>query len=116
MCVCVSLIGYLLFAALPNEFGYYGAALVIGLGNGHMYPAYQNMFVNLAPHSQRGTANSSILVAWDVGVGLGILLGGVLSKNWGYGAAFWTAWIVYLLGFFGYWIYVKGHFLRERLR
>ena len=74
------------------------------------------MFVNLAPHSQRGTANSSILVAWDVGVGLGILLGGVLSKKWGYGAAFWSAWIVNLLGFLGYWIYVKGHFLRERLR
>ena len=44
------------------------------------------------------------------------LLGGVLSKNWGYGAAFWSAWIVNLLGFLGYWIYVKGHFLKERLR
>lgn len=114
--VCVSLIGYLMFAALPNAVGYYGAALVIGLGNGHMYPAYQNMFVNLAPHTQRGTANSSILVAWDVGVGLGILLGGVLSEAWGYGAAFWAAWIVNLMGFAGFWLYVKGHFTRERLR
>ena len=114
--VCVSLIGYLMFAALPNPVGYYGAALVIGLGNGHMYPAYQNMFVNLAPHTQRGTANSSILVAWDVGVGLGILLGGVLSEAWGYGAAFWAAWIVNLTGFAGFWLYVKGHFTRERLR
>ena len=61
--VCVSLLGYLLFAAVPNEIGYYGAALIIGLGNGHMYPAYQNMFVDLAPHTQRGTANSSILVS-----------------------------------------------------
>lgn len=114
--VCVSLIGYLMFAALPNAVGYYGAALVIGLGNGHMYPAYQNMFVNLAPHTQRGTANSSILVAWDVGVGLGILLGGVLSEAWGYGSAFWAAWIVNLTGFAGFWLYVKGHFTRERLR
>ena len=114
--VCVSLCGYLLFAALPNAFGYYGAALIIGLGNGHMYPAYQNMFVNLAEHNQRGTANSSILVAWDVGVGMGILLGGILSEHYGYAAAFWTAWIVNLLGFLGFWLYVKGHFLRNRLR
>lgn len=114
--VCVSLCGYLLFAAVPNEIGYYGAALIIGLGNGHMYPAYQNMFVDLAPHTQRGTANSSILVSWDVGVGMGILLGGVLTENWGYGMAFWMAWVVNLLGFAGYWLYVKGHFTRNKLR
>lgn len=116
MGVCVSLCGYLLFAAMPNEIGYYGAALIIGLGNGHMYPAYQNMFVNLAPHTQRGTANSSILVAWDVGVGFGILLGGVLSENYGYSIAFWSAWVVNLIGFLGFWLYVKGHFTRNKLR
>lgn len=116
MGVCVSLCGYLLFAALPNALGYYGAALVIGLGNGHMYPAYQNMFVNLAPHNQRGTANSSILVAWDVGVGLGILLGGVMSEHYGYGVAFWIAWAVNLAGFAGFWLYVKGHFEKNKLR
>ena len=114
--VCVSLCGYLLFAAVPNEIGYYGAALIIGLGNGHMYPAYQNMFVDLAPHTQRGTANSSILVSWDVGVGMGILLGGVITENYGYGSAFWLAWVVNLVGFAGYWLYVKGHFTRNKLR
>ena len=114
--VCVSLLGYLLFAAVPNEIGYYGAALIIGLGNGHMYPAYQNMFVDLAPHTQRGTANSSILVSWDVGVGLGILLGGVLTENYGYGMAFRMAWVVNLVGFAGFWLYVKGHFTRNKLR
>lgn len=114
--VCVSLVGYLIFAALPNRVGYYAAALIIGLGNGHMYPAYQNMFINLAPHSQRGTANSSILVAWDVGMGIGILLGGVLTENYGYSAAFWVAWGVNLLGFLGFWLYVKRHYLTHKLR
>ena len=114
--VCVSLVGYLVFAALPNRVGYYAAALIIGLGNGHMYPAYQNMFINLAPHSQRGTANSSILVAWDVGMGIGILLGGVLTEDYGYSAAFWVAWGVNLLGFLGFWLYVKRHYLTHKLR
>lgn len=114
--VCVSLGGYLLFAAMPNAIGYYSAALIIGLGNGHMYPAYQNMFVDLAPHSQRGTANSSVLVAWDVGCGLGILLGGSLAERYGYTTAFWSAWVVNFLGFLGFWLYVKGHFTRNKLR
>lgn len=114
--VSVSLFGYLVFAALHNEVGYYAAALIIGLGNGHMYPAYQNMFVDLAPHNQRGTASSSILLAWDVGVGLGILLGGVLAQHLGYAVAFWAAWAVNLAGFLGYWFYVKRHFLANKLR
>lgn len=114
--VTVSLLGYLIFAAVPTEVGYYGAASVVGLGNGHMYPAYQNMFVNLAPHSQRGTANSSILVAWDVGIGLGILLGGIVAEQGGYRNAFWMAWAVNLLGFLGFWLYVRNSYLRNKLR
>lgn len=116
MGVLVSLLGYLLFVAVPNEIGYYGAALVVGLGNGHMWPAYQNMFIQLAPHTQRGTANSSILVAWDSGVGLGILVGGILAEHLGYGAAFWVSWGVNLLGVLGFLLFAKRHFEENRLR
>jgi predicted MFS family arabinose efflux permease len=70
----------------------------------------------LAPHSQRGTANSSILVAWDIGMGIGILLGGIIAENYGYTMAFWVAWLVNLLGFLGFWLYVKHHYLSNRLR
>lgn len=114
--VSISVFGYLLFAALHNPVGYYGAALVIGLGNGHMWPAYQTMFINLAPHTQRGTANSSVLISWDVGVGLGILVGGVLSEHIGYHSAFWTAWLVNVAGVVGFFAYVRQSYLRNRLR
>lgn len=114
--VSVSLLGYLLFASVHNPLGYYGAALVIGLGNGHMWPAYQNMFINLAPHTQRGTANSSVLISWDVGMGLGILAGGVLSEHFGYHSAFWAAWIVNVLGVAGFFGYVRNSFARNKLR
>ena len=46
--IAVSLVGYFIFAAVHNYWGYYGAALIIGLGNGHMFPAFQTMFINLA--------------------------------------------------------------------
>ena len=78
--VIVSLIGYLLFASVHQSWAMYLSALIIGLGNGHMFPAFQTMFINLAENNQRGTANSSILTAWDAGVGLGILCGGFGEK------------------------------------
>lgn len=112
----ISLFGYLLFAALHNAWGYYGAALVIGLGNGHMFPAFQTMFINLAENSQRGTANSTLLVSWDIGIGLGTLVGGIVAEHVGYHAAFWTAWGINLVGVAIYNLVARKHFLHNRLR
>ena len=85
----ISTVGYTLFALAPGIWAFYLSALLIGLGNGRMYPAFLNMFISVARHDQRGTANSSILTSWDVGMGLGILLGGILSEYFGYSTAFW---------------------------
>ena len=114
--VLISVCGYCLFAALKSPAGYYGAALIIGLGNGHMYPAFQNMFINLASNSQRGTANSSILTSWDAGNGLGVLLGGLLSEHLGYGSAFWAAFIVNAIGVIYYFAQTRSHFESNKLR
>lgn len=89
--VCLSLVGYLLFASGFGAWSYYLSALFVGLGNGQMYPAFLNMFVTVARHDQRGTANSSILISWDLGMGLGILLGGFVAEYISYQAAFWVA-------------------------
>lgn len=114
--IVVSLAGYLLFVLCGNLVGYYLAALLIGLGNGHMWPAYQNMFINLASHDQRGTANSTLLVSWDLGVGLGVLIGGVIAEHWGYGSAFWSAAIVTMMGIAGFFFSGRSHYLKHRLR
>ena len=114
--VVVSLIGYLNFAALHNAWGFYGAAFIVGLGNGHMFPAFQTMFINLAPNNQRGTANGTLLTSWDAGFGLGIILGGIVSEWMSYGAAFWLAWLSNLLGVVLYFAYARRHFIRNRLR
>ncbi|HRN16870.1 MAG TPA: MFS transporter [Xylanibacter oryzae] len=86
----ISLVGYVLFVACPNMFGYYLSAILIGLGNGHVYPAFLNMFISMAKHNERGTANSSILTSWDAGFGIGVLLGGLIAEYFGYVGAFWT--------------------------
>ena len=111
----ISLAGYMLFAACPQSWAFYTSALLIGLGNGHMYPAFLTMFVKVARHDQRWTANSSILTSWDVGMGLGILLGGVLSEFAGFRAAFWTTAFMQLAGTVLFLLFTKNFFLRRQL-
>ncbi len=114
--VLVSLVGYFVFAYFHNYWGYYGAALIIGLGNGHMFPAFQNMFLNLASNEQRGTANSSLLVSWDIGFGLGVLIGGMVAEHWNYHAAFWLMWAANAFGVLFYFLQAKSYFLAHKLR
>ena len=111
----ISLIGYTIFIAMPNMVGYYGSALLIGLGNGHMWPAFQNMTINVANNCQRGTANSTILISWDIGMGLGILLGGIIAEYLGYHAAFWTVAVVNLAGVLLFFLKTKAFFLSRNL-
>ena len=114
--VLISLIGYLLFATLRNYWGYYGAAFIIGLGNGHLFPAFQTMFLNLATNDQRGTANSTLYVSWDSGAGLGVLLGGMVSEHWGYHAAFGLMCLANAFGVSFYLLRAKAYFLNHKLR
>ena len=114
--VVISSLGYIIFASVANQFGFYASALIIGLGNGLMYPAFQTMFINLASHKQRGTANSTILSSWDIGFGIGVLLGGVIAESINYTYALWAACFSYITGTAFYFIYVKSHFIRNKLR
>ena len=102
--ILISTVGYTLFAVCPNPVGYYGSAVLIGLGNGHLWPAFQNMIIGMARSSERGTANSTLLTSWDLGMGVGILLGGLIAEYANYTAAFWWVVAMHLAGvllFFG---------------
>lgn len=111
----ISLVGYTLFVAFPNSFGYYSSAILIGLGNGHMWPAFQNMMISMAHHNERGTANSTILISWDIGMGLGILAGGAIAEHLGYTAAFWIVAIMNATGVLLYFLKTKQFFLERRI-
>ena len=133
----ISLVGYTLFILLPtvaeafmsqmqsfksdNVFvlnyamlglvGYYSSALLIGLGNGHLWPAFQNMMISMARHNERGTANSTILVSWDVGMGLGVLLGGIIAELMSYATAFWFVAVVNASGVLLYFLRTRRFYL-----
>lgn len=112
----LSLLGYLIFVSVRNEWGYYGAAVILGLGYGCICPAYQTMFINLAHNNQRGTANSTYLTAWDVGVGLGVLIGGQIADLTSYATAYATACVLCAVGYLLFKFKTAAHFEKYKLR
>lgn len=96
--ILLSTIGYTLFIALPTTTGYFLSALLIGLGNGHLWPAFQNMILTIGGSQKRGTANSTLLTSWDLGMGLGILGGGLVAEHIGFSAAFWATSLLHAAG------------------
>ena len=112
----LSLLGYLIFVGVRNEWGYYGAAVVLGLGYGCICPAYQTMFINLAPNNQRGTANSTYLTAWDLGVGLGVLIGGQIADLTNYATVYATACVLCAVGYLLFRFKTAAHFEKYKLR
>lgn len=91
-------------------------ALLLGIGFGTMFPAYNTLFVNLAPNNQRGTATSTYLTSWDVGLGIGMLTGGYISEISTFRMAylFGTALTVVSLLYFHF--KAGPHFEKNRLR
>lgn len=65
--------------------------MLLGFGFGLMFPAFNTLYINLAPNSQRATATSTYLTAWDVGLGIGIATSGVIAH-------YFTFYMVYLIG------------------
>lgn len=114
--IFISATAYFIFAAFKAEWAFYTTPFILGLGNGHMYPAFQTMFVNLAEHNQRGTANSSMITSWEMGIGLGVLAGGVVSEHLGYHTAFWVALAVNLVGILLFFVMTRPHFEANKLR
>ncbi len=94
---------------------YFLSAFFIGYGFGTIFPAFNTLFINMAPHSRRATANATYLTGWDVGIGAGMLLGGALSVN-GYSGSFTFSAILVFAALIYFVLFVSKHFMRHRLR
>lgn len=112
--VIVVAIGYSIFAFWQDLLGYYISAVVIGFGQGSMYPAVQTMFLNMTTNEHRGTANATILTSWDLGIGCGIVGGGYVAEHLGgYNSAFLLSAAVSLLSVLFFLLYAKGSYLKS---
>lgn len=98
-----------------GELFYFGSAFLTGYGFGTMFPAFNTLFINLAPNSRRATANATYLTGWDVGIGCGMLLGGALSSH-SYAVCFGGGALLAALSLAWFILHVTPHFRSHRVR
>ena len=85
-----------------------------GIGFGIMFPAYNSLYINLAPHNRRATATSTYLTSWDFGIGTGILLGGMLARTHGFAAVYLCGGLLSLLSMLYFHKIVTPHYHRYK--
>lgn len=106
---------FILFTFARTGLLYFSSALLIGLGYGILIPAFQNMFVNMAPHNQLGTANSMYFTSFDLGIGLGMIAAGRIAAAYNFSYAFGFSALLNLLAVFYHWGISKGSYDKNRL-
>lgn len=95
---------------------FFTISLLLGIGFGTMFPAYNTLFVNLAPNSQRGTATSTYLTSWDVGIGIGMLSGGYIAEISTFKMAYLCGALLTVVSLFYFRFKASPHFHKNRLR
>lgn len=95
---------------------FFGSALLLGVSFGTMFPAFNTLFVNLAPNNQRGTATSTYLTSWDVGIGAGVLIGGYIGNHSTMDMAYLFGACLTVVSAIFFHIKVGPHFERNKLR
>jgi len=118
-------IAFFLFAALglysTNNLVFasimlYVVAFLLGVGYGMIFPAYNTLFVNLAPNSRRATASSTYLTSWDVGIGFGLAFGGSLAEVSGFPFTFFIGALLVMVSTIVFVTVATPHYTRNKLR
>ncbi len=97
-CLILLLIGFPLLASAKNATVFYLSAIIIGFGNGVVFPTFQTMVNNLADANHRGAANSTLYTAVDLGMGSGMIMAGLIAQHISISAIFAISALVCAVG------------------
>lgn len=109
-------IAFFTFATVHNIYAFCLSGLFIGVGFGMMFPALQTLYINLAENNQRGTANSTYLIGFDLGLALGMLVGGYITGIFSFSTLYLVASILCVVSVIAYWGFSRTIFEKKRLR
>lgn len=114
--IAVTALSFLAFSYFQTQNAYYISALFIGVGYGTLLPALQTIYINMAPASKRGTANSTYLTGFDIGVGLGMLTGAGIAEHFSFQFTYMLTAVLCGIGLLLYVTVSSRIFERHRLR
>lgn len=90
------------------------AGFFFGLGYGILQPLFQAFVTGTTPAPQRGVANATYMLSYDVGIGIGSLLMGFMQESIGLPLGFALTAIAYAISGVVYLSYVDGYYRRLR--
>lgn len=108
-------IGFVCFALLHSIYYFCFAAFLIGIGYGTLFPALQTIYINMAPTSKRGTANSTYLTGFDLGIGIGMLFGAYLADGFGFANMYLFTAAACFVSLWVYWFNSRKVFERNKV-
>ena len=104
------ILGFPLLALANSPLLFYASAVVIGFGNGVVFPTFQSMVNNLANSAHRGAANSTLYTAVDLGMGFGMIMAGLVAQHYSISAIFWISTLVCMAGLLFFRLHVLKHY------
>jgi len=90
------------------------AGLFFGIGYGILQPLFQSFVTGTTPAPQRGVANATYLLSYDIGIGIGVFLMGFLQDSMGLSKGFALTAIAYLIGGIVYVVYVERYYQKMK--
>ncbi|MFB5946465.1 MFS transporter [Albibacterium profundi] len=114
--VAVVTLSFVSFALIHTVYAFNISAFFIGVGYGTLLPALQTIYIDMAPASKRGTANSTYLTGFDLGIGIGMLVGASLASEWGFENMYLVTALLCLIGLLLYVFSSRKIYERHRLR
>jgi len=113
VCIILLIVGFPVLALAENAVLYFVSAVIIGFGNGVIFPTFQSMVNTLADSSHRGAANSTLFTAVDLGMGLGMVMAGLIAQKISLSAIFWINALVCVAGLLFFRLVVIGDYERR---
>ncbi|MBE6230525.1 MAG: MFS transporter [Bacteroidales bacterium] len=110
------IVSFFIVAFIHNPVAFFISAAFMGVGYGLITPTAQTMIVNMAQDTERGVANATYLTFFDIGVGSGVFVGGIIAQHLNYSASYALSFVLAICAMAYLHLFIKNHFERRRLK
>jgi MFS family permease len=116
--VCLSLLiaGFPLLALVKSPAVFFTSAVILGFGNGVVFPTFQAMTNNMVGQNRRGAANSTLFTFVDIGMGLGMVIVGAISERFSISTAFLFCSLTCIAALVFFLLFTLSYYERNRIR
>lgn len=108
--IAVLILTMLSFVFLDTGLHLLIAGFFFGLGYGILQPLFQSFVTGTTPGPERGVANSTYMLSYDIGIGIGSLVMGFMQESVGLGRGFALTAIAYIIGIVVFEAFVDDHY------